>query len=352
MDKKMKALALGVSSAVVASGAAMAYTAGDVNTAMGTINLRNNFQVDVTNSTTVTGKTSGTICQQTGITCTSVATDSGYLQRQISDGTNTYIQSIVVDPGNGTGTAATYTGLDFVDSSLINMSGYDITGGAGGIATESRNVDTSWGYVKIESALRKDQFWNRAKDFGNTANLKFDQVVAENSAGTSATQGTNDTSFYTAFQFQEVASDMGAAATDAGKILRVAQRNATADGTQSFRMSRLNNSTSNTAQPYSLYTAGTPVTVGGTPVVAATTVGGTELEFLWIGNNFGGAMGLENVAGVQVGSATGQDARRFTLGTTGWTAGSTAGGTPGNGFSWADAVSTGQGGNAIYLPQF
>lgn len=342
MDKKMKALALGVSSAVVASGAAMAYTAGDVNTALGTINLRSTFKAD--NSGTAIGNVtdSGTgICAATGITCTEVATDAGYLQRQISDGTNTYIQSVVVDSAGGGSATETFSNLDFVDSTLVNMGNGAASNGD--FAQEGKNTDTSVGYVDIRSGLRKGSFWNRSADFGNTANLKFDQVIGE---ATTGSVGTSDTSFYTAFQFQEVASDMGAASTDAGKILRVAQRNATADGTQSFRMSRLNNASFNTSQPYSLYTSGASVTVGGTPVVADTS-GATELEFLWIGNTFGGAMGLENVAGVTAGDAT-----QFKLGTTGWTAGDTAGGNPGQGFAWADAVSTGQGGNAIYLPQF
>jgi hypothetical protein len=119
MNKAYKAASSIGAAALVLSGAAMgaAPTSFDQWTVTG-------------GSISATGGTAG--CP-TGFTCTTAVTGDGFFQRQISDGSGTYFQTIITDSGV-TGNPGT---LSFSDESFVQ------TGNVGGLADKSLTADTS-----------------------------------------------------------------------------------------------------------------------------------------------------------------------------------------------------------------
>jgi len=80
----------------------------------------------------VTGGNITSTCP-TGFTCTTAVTGDGFFQRQISDASGTYFQTIITDSGV-TGTPG---GLSFSDESFVQ------TGNVGGLADKSSTSDAS-----------------------------------------------------------------------------------------------------------------------------------------------------------------------------------------------------------------
>jgi hypothetical protein len=123
MNKTYKAASSIGAAALVLSGAAMAAAPADGF---------NNWSVTggVITSTSTGG--TGTNCP-TGFTCTAAVTGDGFFQRQISDASGTYFQTIITDSGV-TGAPGS---LSFADESFVQ------TGNVGGLADKSTTSDSS-----------------------------------------------------------------------------------------------------------------------------------------------------------------------------------------------------------------
>ena len=349
MNNKLKALSLGVSAAVVASGSVIAAN-GNVNLGGGSSFDLTDFTVDNSTGTSI-NLGNGGLCGTAGWTCSAIATDAGYQQRQITNGTDTYIQSVVAEGSSvadqisanagatggvaGANTAITFDDLGFVDSTMVKMNNGNSMAQVGRVAEVHINLE-----VEVQSSLRKGAFWTHTDIADGSANLVFNQTIAGEQGGS----GTSNTLFFSSFQFQEVASDMGASSTSAGKILRVAQlAGESLTSKQEFRMSRYNNSSFNTVAPYAFYN--NAMVVGGDTVIADPAAG--ELEVLWLGQNFGsGAMGTQIIAG-PVGAA-GNDISVLKFGRTGFS----ATGAAQSGFDWNSTVSGTNPADAVYAPKF
>lgn len=89
------------------------------------------------NAGTITAGTSpGDYCASVGVSCTELVSGDGFLQQQVVDGTETYIQTIITDSGV-TGAAAA---LPYSDESFIRQ------GATSGVMSQQRSTETTTGF--------------------------------------------------------------------------------------------------------------------------------------------------------------------------------------------------------------
>lgn len=313
----IKALSLGVTAAIVSSGAAIAAAPG-------------------TGFDTWSSDTAGNITTPcpAGFTCTTIATDNGFLQRQMTNGTDTFVQSVLLEADATTGQfAANSAAANFSDESFIKMTTPGSGGNGntqGGLANKSKIGDTGFSQ---NTELLIGSFFNAA---GGDQNFIVDQVVSGADAA-----GTASTDFFTAFNFSQVTTAMAGDTTvtesNALKLSSLTQDAVTGEK-QAFNFSR----STDIAALQTAFNANA-LNVNTTAISGADLAGTNSFETIWVGQNFGSqAFGVQD-ARTQTGAAGAVSIdKKNSFSSTGFTGTAAA-----TGFDWNTAL-----GSGVYAPSF
>lgn len=334
-----RALVLGVTAAVTASGSLIAQnlpgTAG-----------YDQYSIDTSGTfATITP----TNCPTGAGNCSDIATDDGFLQRQIFDPTSgkTYVQSILTDNkatigNNNTNNAP--SSLKFSTESFVEMG----TPGAGnsntqsGLASKSRVTDQD----TVTNNTTMDQ--TSTVETGNFAVSGGNDVTINQIVNAADANGTNSTEFFTAFNFSKIDTALGQNPQSVELQLASVVTDTGSGEKQGFNFSRGFGDTLTAGGAMGSALSANPLNIGTATIDQTTAPAGGRLDVVWVGQNFGGsAFGLE-----QAGTATantgvntqvpGASALSFT--TPGF-----SGTTPNNaaGFDWNTAL-----GSTPYQPNF
>ncbi|RMH15729.1 MAG: hypothetical protein D6698_10755 [Gammaproteobacteria bacterium] len=275
-----------------------------------------------------------------GFTCTVTATDDGFLQRTLSDGTNSYMQTLLSD--RKADLAGVYAGqtalapaqLEYADEIFVNVNGS--TGGArktriANLATGISNINNARFDIESTDIRLNGTFWTAADAAAGRGTEEINQIFSDSQGN-----GTNSTEFFTSFQFLEVSTNAGASAADAGYIMQTKQLVGEVNGGKAV-MAHTDLKGSKLAN----YNSGS-VTIAGNTVDVLP--GDQKMDMIWLAQDFNnsGTVALQKAHITGGPSAPRTEGVIAAFGRAGFT-----GTVAQTGFDWDPSLGTG-----VYAPTF
>ncbi len=210
-------------------------------------------------------------CGQPGVTCTPLVSGDGFLQQEVVDGADTYIQTIITDPGAGVAGGTPAANLPYSDESFIRQ------GAANGIMGQQRSTETTTTpntqFNFSNTATFYMGAWASALKPAGAANMNIDQNFTDQ--GNTAVAGDG---LFNSFKMN---IDQDAAGNVTGKKMSLRQNLGMGDGvvdnttnSQSFVIEQL--SGDQNEAPGSL-------TLGGTNGGTVSWVAGDDVMVAWLG---------------------------------------------------------------------